>query len=124
MMTYLTDDEFNTYSKTNSIAITRNGRTYVVNKNQILLGAKNLDLHTTSDDYEKLKENQNLLEFAQSLDKGIYIHQNYDYDSNTCTTDINRIKDMESFDVPRIIQQHFGMLGKPSIVILFKQVHK
>ena len=115
-MTYLTDEEERVLDKNKVLEIIRGNDKFTINPNNVYCYGS-VDLHTNSNDYEII-EDFDFLDYL--VDVGLKIYSDYDYETHTCKSPINRLRWTETWNPAEIVQYAHGVLGKPEKIVLFK----
>lgn len=100
-----------------SLMLTKNKRTYNVDKNKVICYGK-IDFTTNSDDYKVISGFKYLDNCPM---QGIIIPSNYDFATHSCTV-TNRIPQYtETFNPAVLAQYAYACLNKPERVVIFKE---
>lgn len=101
----------------------RGNFTLIIGKTVFDIPAKNIcfygdvDFTDDSEDLEQISE----ANWLNSIKIGVKIPSNYDYETHTCKSDLEKYyKYHETFNPALVVQYKHGMLGKPKKVIIFK----
>lgn len=115
-MTYITIDEEKVLDNNHVLTIVRGDTKFVINPNDVYCYGS-VDLRTNSNDYNIIED----FDFLNYLgDVGLKIYADYNYETHTCKTPINRCRYTETWNPAEIVQYAHGVLGKPERIVLFK----
>lgn len=115
-MSYLTVDEETVLDKNETLTIVRGDAKFVIKPNDVYCYGS-VDLNTNSNDYNII-EDFDFLDYLGSV--GLKIYADYNYETHTCRTPINRCRWTETHNPAKVVQYAHGVLGKPERIILFK----
>lgn len=62
--------------------------------------------------------------FEDAKSPGAWIPSNYDYNTHTCVSDINRYRFVQTWHPYNVVQYKYACLGKPERIILFSKMEK
>ena len=117
IMTSLTEDEEKAIDDKKVIRLVRGKYEYTLDPNcvycygDVNFGKNSSDMNT-------------IAKFDFSYDRGLFVPANYNYETHTAMSDIDKYKMYDTTDIATIVRYAHGCLNKPKKVIIFKNVIK